>query len=92
MSDDASRPLSRILSGSSVVFAGSLIHKLISFGSSVFIAQLLGDVGYGVVVVALSVFFVFSDLLTLGLNSGVARNYPQAETDAHRRGILVSAF
>lgn len=92
MADDASRLLSRILSGSSVVFAGSLIHKLIAFVSSIFIAQLLGDAGYGVVVVALSVFFIFSDLLSLGLNSGVARNYPQAKTDRHRRGILVSSF
>jgi len=92
MSENEMGTLSRILSGSTVVLAGSIVNKIIAFAGSVFIARLLGDVGYGVVVVALSVYFIFSNLLTLGLSGGIARNYPQADTDRERRGILVTAF
>lgn len=92
MSEDAAGTLSRILSGSTVILAGSLIHKIIAFAGSVFIARLLGDAGYGVVVVALSMYFVLCNIFTLGLSGGIARNYPQAETDQKRRGILVTAY
>lgn len=92
MSESSDKPLSRILSGSTVILAGSIINKIIAFVGSVFIARIIGDMGYGVLVIALSVYFIFSNFLTLGLNSGIARNYPQAETDSKRRGILVAAF
>lgn len=84
--------ISRILSGSVIVFAGSLVNKFISFVGSIFIARTLGESGYGVVVVSLSVYFILTDALNLGLPAGVARNYPQAESDEERRGILVSSF
>lgn len=92
MPEDSSETLSRILSGSTVVLAGSITNKIIAFIGSVFIARVLGDVNYGVIVVALSIYFIFSNFLTLGLNSGIARNYPQAESDSKRRGIMVTAF
>ncbi|MFB6141985.1 MAG: flippase [Halorientalis sp.] len=92
MSDDAGESLSRILSGSAITFVGSFLNKLISFGGSVFMARLLGDSGYGVVAVALSVYFVTANIATLGIGNGIARNYPQKGTDAERRGVLVSAF
>lgn len=92
MSEDEGGTISRILSGSTVILAGSIINKVIAFVGSVFMARLLGDVRYGVVVIALSVFFVFSGLLTLGLGGGIARNYPRANTSEEKRGILVTAF
>lgn len=84
--------ISRILSGSMVVLSGSIAHKIIAFGGSVFIARVLGDTGYGVVVVALSIYFILANLLTLGLGGGVARNYPRATTGQEKRGVLVVAF
>ncbi|MDV7348160.1 flippase [Halorubrum distributum] len=92
MPEDEGGTISRILSGSTIVLAGSIVNKIIAFVGSVFMARLLGDVGYGVVVVALSVYFVLSGLLTLGLSGGIARNYPQANSDEAKRGILVTAF
>jgi len=92
MSDEVEDILSRVVSGSSVIFAGSLINKIIAFGGSVFIARLLGDIGYGVLVIGFAVYSILANVLTLGLNSGIARNYPQASTDPERRGILVAAF
>ncbi|MXR41865.1 oligosaccharide flippase family protein [Halobaculum sp. WSA2] len=92
MSDEGLGSISRIVSGSAIIFAGSILHKLIAFGGSIFIARALGDTGYGIVVVALSMLFVFGELLNLGMGQGVSRNYPRAETDQERRGILLSAL
>lgn len=90
--DETQESISRILSGSSVIFAGSLVNKGISFAASVFMASILGDTGYGMVALVLTFYFVLSKLFELGLPDGVARNYPRAETDAERRGMLVTPF
>lgn len=92
MPEQNGKSISRIISGSTVILGGSIVNKIISFGGSIFIARLLGDTGYGSVVVSLSVYFILCNVLTLGLNGGIARNYPQVESDFERRGILVSAF
>ncbi|MFC6787159.1 flippase [Halobaculum halobium] len=92
MPEEQSGSFSRILSGSAVIFLGAILHKFIAFGGSVFNAQLLGPSGYGVIVVALSVYFILCDILSLGLNSGVARNYSQSDPSAVRRGVLTTAY
>jgi O-antigen/teichoic acid export membrane protein len=92
MSGEDEKTLSRIISGSTIVLIGSIFNKILSFGGSVFIARLLGDAGYGSIVLSLSVYFILCNVLTLGLGGGIARNYQQVETDIERRGILVSAF
>lgn len=92
MSNSESDILSRLLSGSSTIFLGSLVNKFISFIASIFMAQLLGDTGYGEVALSLSVYFVLSSFLSLGMGQGIARNYPRAETQSEQRGYLVSGF
>lgn len=91
-SDEAGDSISRILSGSSVIFAASLINKAISFAASVFMAVILGDTGYGMVALVLTFYFVMSSLFNLGLPEGVARNYPRATDESEQRGLLVTPF
>lgn len=88
--DETQESIMRILSGSSIIFAGSLVNKAISFAASIFMASILGDTGYGIVALVLTFYFVLSKFLELGLPDGVGRNYPRAETDAERRGMLVT--
>lgn len=92
MAESGSTSLSRIFSGSVLIFVGVMVNKLISFGGSVFNAQFLGDTGYGVIVIALSVYFILSDFLSLGLNEGIARNYSPTDSIQARRGVLVTAY
>lgn len=91
-SDKTGNSISRILSGSSVIFAASLINKAISFVASVFMASILGDTGYGMVALALPFLFIISGILNFGFPEGVARNYPRAVDESERRGLLVTPF
>lgn len=91
-SDEAGDSISRILSGSSVIFAASIINKAISFAASVFMASILGDTGYGMVALVLTFYFVLSSLFNLGLPEGVARNYQRTTDQSDRRGLLVTPF
>lgn len=92
MVDETDDSLSRIVSGSGIIFAGSVIHKLIAFFGSIFIARLLGDSNYGAFVISLSVFFILGTISNLGLGTGLARNYPRTDSNRERRGFLVSAY
>lgn len=90
--DETQESISRILSGSSVVFAASLVNKGISFAASVFMASILGDTGYGMVALVLTFYFIMSNIFNVGLPEGVARNYPRIDDESDRRGLLVTSF
>ena len=63
----------RVLKGSSSVFSGSMIAKVIGFALNLVLARALGPNYFGMYSLGLTVLYVFREIGTLGLQNGVVR-------------------
>tara|TARA_A100001037_G_scaffold298674_1_gene322843 strand:+ start:28235 stop:29761 length:1527 start_codon:yes stop_codon:yes gene_type:complete len=81
-----------IVSGSSLIFIGTIFELGIAFIAKIFIARYLGVYDYGIVSVGIIVLSISTTFVVLGLHHGVARYLPRFKQASDKRGILLSAF
>lgn len=91
MTGDSSS-LSKLFTGSLLVFVGLLVQKGIKFLSRIIVARLLGTAGYGSVMLGLTLLLSLSTICVLGMQDGIARYLPRYNTVEERRGIFFSAI
>jgi O-antigen/teichoic acid export membrane protein len=84
--------LSVLAKGSGVVFFGLILELGFRLFGKVFVARMLGQVDFGTVALAMTLTGVTASIMTVGMNSGVARYIPRGEGEKHHRGVLVSGF
>lgn len=84
--------LAVLLHGSGVVFLGLVFELAFRLFGKVLIARLLGVVDFGTVALAMTLTGVTATVVTVGLNTGVARFLPRDAAASYRRGVLVSAL
>lgn len=92
MTDDSSSNLRTLFKGGSIVFGGLVLELGISFLAKVVSARWLDRVSFGSVEIGLTIMGVGSTILLLGLNTGLARNLPRADSDRHKREQFFSAL
>lgn len=75
-----------------VLFVGMVAELGIAFVAKLLIARYLGRVEYGAVALGVTMLMVAVTLALLGLNIGVSRYLPRAESTSERRDVLVASL
>lgn len=88
----SNRPFKKLLTGGGLLFIGLVIELGVSFLAKAVIARVLGAVNYGAVSLGVTTLGLVSTLALLGLHTGVGRYLPRFDSEAERRGVVLSAF
>jgi O-antigen/teichoic acid export membrane protein len=92
MADDSDAFFRSIFKGGSIIFVGFILEMGISFLGKIVVARWLNRTDFGAVAIGSTLLSTMLAFVLLGMNTGVARYLPRFEDEAHRRGVLVSAF
>jgi|AntDeeMinimDraft_6_1070357.scaffolds.fasta_scaffold02315_3 O-antigen/teichoic acid export membrane protein len=84
--------LNRIFRGGIIIFIGFGFEMIISFAGKILIARYLGSSEYGVISFGVTLLTFSGIVATLGLNTGIARYLPQAETSQSRLNLIFTGF
>jgi len=85
-------PLSQVVGGAKIVLAGRVVKLLVTFGAQVILARILGATSFGGVTQALAVRRLAGLVGSLGLGSGISRQFAYYEDEPEKaRGLIRAA-
>jgi len=93
--DDESESLSlqaRLIAGGFEILIATIANLGLAFLVKIAIARTLPTVGYGRVVIGISILTLGRTVVSLGLGEGVTRYLPRRDDDAWQRGVVFSTL
>lgn len=92
MAEDSNATFRALFKGTGIIFLGTVFELGFSFLSQVLVARLFGKVDFGAISLGVTVLTFATTFSILGLNRGIGRNFVRYDSDADRRGVIVSAI
>ncbi|WP_423743380.1 flippase (plasmid) [Haladaptatus sp. SPP-AMP-3] len=92
MADSSRSTGSVLLSSGVLVFVGMLLEMATNFSSKIIVAKLLTPAQYGAIALGFTTLSFLVMFVMLGVDRGVARYLPRAETDSGKRAVVLVAF
>lgn len=89
---DQDNYIRQVFSQGSILFVGLVFQLGISFFAKLIVARELTLSDFGGVALGMTTASVVGTVALLGLQEGIGRYLPRYDTDADRRGVLVSGF
>ncbi|TMT87011.1 flippase [Haloterrigena sp. H1] len=86
------KEFTKLLQGSGIIFLGFILDRGFTFGGQVLLARILGRADFGAVSIGQTIAGTLGTLVLIGLNTGVGRYLPRANSSSKRRGVILSAL